>query len=109
MRVLKSGWYILGKEGLQFEESMKKSLSTDGKSGGFVGCNWGTDALILALRAAGVGSGDEVITVSHTAIPTIAAIAATGARPVFVDIDSDTWLMNLAEIKRVLSPKTKAL
>jgi dTDP-4-amino-4,6-dideoxygalactose transaminase len=69
----------------------------------------GTDALHLALRALGVGHGDEVITTAHTFIATAAAIVATGARPVFVDIDPDTHTIDPRMIERVLTGRTKAI
>ncbi len=106
--VLNSGWYLLGKQCSEFEEEIKKVLFTEG-GGGFVGCNSGTDALILSLIASGVGPGDEVITVAHTAIPTIAAIVATGATPVFVDIDARTWVMDVNLLESSITPRTKAI
>lgn len=107
-RVIKSGWYILGNEVKTFEHMMATDLAGDGK-GYVASCNSGTDALILSLKAAGVRADDEVITVSHTAIPTVAAIVAAGAVPVFIDIDPKTWVMDTAEIKNAVSAKTKAI
>lgn len=69
----------------------------------------GTDALHLALRAFGIGHGDEVITTAHTFIATAAAIVATGARPVFVDIDPDTCTIDPRMIERALTDRTKAI
>ena len=69
----------------------------------------GTDALHLALRALGVGHGDEVITTAHTFIATAAAIVATGAQPVFVDIDPDTHTIDPRMIERALTSRTKAI
>lgn len=69
----------------------------------------GTDALWLAMRAMGIGPGDEVITVPMTYMATIEAILMTGARPVFVDIDEKTYTMNPDGLERVLSPSTKAV
>jgi dTDP-4-amino-4,6-dideoxygalactose transaminase len=107
-KVLLSGWYILGEACNEFEKNMKTVLS--GKNEGFVTtCNSGTDALILSLLSAGVGLGDEVVTVSHTAIPTICAINAVGAKPVYIDIDSKTWLMDISLLRSVITPKTKAI
>jgi dTDP-4-amino-4,6-dideoxygalactose transaminase len=79
----------------------------DSKHG--VGVNSGTDALRFALMAAGVGPGDEVITVSHTFIATTEAISQVGAKPVFVDILPDTCNMNPSKIQRAIGPKTKAV
>ncbi|UFW53826.1 MULTISPECIES: DegT/DnrJ/EryC1/StrS family aminotransferase [Bradyrhizobium] len=69
----------------------------------------GTDALHLAIRALGIGHGDEVITTAHTFIATAAAIAATGARPVFVDIDPDTCTIDPRMIDRAITDRTKAI
>lgn len=106
-RVLESGWYILGKAGEAFEAELSRSLS--GNATGAVGCNSGTDALILAMLGADVGPGDEVITPSHTAIPTITAIRSIGAVPVFADIDPRTWVLSAAEAEAAISDRTKAV
>jgi dTDP-4-amino-4,6-dideoxygalactose transaminase len=74
-----------------------------------VGVNSGTDALRFALIAAGVGPGDEVITVPHTFIATTEAISQVGAKPVFVDIRPDTYNMNASKIQRAIGPRTKAV
>ncbi|MCK5593517.1 DegT/DnrJ/EryC1/StrS family aminotransferase, partial [Candidatus Bathyarchaeota archaeon] len=81
--VVKRGWFILGGEGERFEEEFSKYVGA--KYG--IGVNSGSDALLLALKALGVGEGDEVITVSHTFISTGDAIVRNRAKPVFVDID----------------------
>ncbi len=106
--VIKSGWFILGKAGEQFETNCKAALVGD-QEGYVLGCNSGTDALVLSLLASGIKPGDEVITVSHTAIPTICAITAVGAKPVFVDIDKDSWVMDVALIRSCINPKTRAV
>ncbi|MER7001318.1 DegT/DnrJ/EryC1/StrS family aminotransferase [Streptomyces sp. NPDC000410] len=74
-----------------------------------VGVDNGTNALVLALRALGVGPGDEVITVSNTAAPTVVAIDAVGAVPVFVDVHADTYLMDTGQVAERITPRTKAL
>jgi len=74
-----------------------------------VGVNSGTDSLRFALMAAGIGPGDEVITVPHTFIATSEAISQVGAKPVFVDILPDTYNMNASKIQRAIGPKTKAV
>ncbi|TQM79963.1 aminotransferase EvaB [Saccharothrix saharensis] len=74
-----------------------------------VGVDNGTNAIRLALQALGVGRGDEVVTVSNTAAPTVLAIDAVGATPVFVDVDPDTYLMDVAQVDSVITPRTKAL
>jgi dTDP-3-amino-3,4,6-trideoxy-alpha-D-glucose transaminase len=105
--VLESGWYILGKEGERFEAAMGEALA--GPKARVVGCNSGTDALVLSLLACGVGHGDEVIVPSHTAIPTITAIRSTGATPVFVDIDERTWVLDPNAATRALTKRTRAV
>ncbi len=89
LRVLQSGWYILGNEVTGFEGEFASAL---GASWG-IGVASGTDAVELALRACGVSLGDAVLTVSHTAVATVAAIARIGAHPVFVDIDPKRYTM----------------
>ena len=104
-RVLASGRYILGQEVATFEQEFADYIGV--KFG--IGVGNGTDALHLALRACGVRAGDEVITVSHTAVATAAAIEQSGARPVFVDIEPDTFLMNPNWIEKAITPHTKAI
>jgi dTDP-4-amino-4,6-dideoxygalactose transaminase len=74
-----------------------------------VGLSSGTDALVLALRACSVGPGDEVITVSNTFIATVEAIVLVGAKPVFVDIDPDTYTMDWQQLDHVLTSRTRAI
>ena len=104
-RVLASGRYILGQEVATFEQEFADYIGV--KFG--IGVGNGTDALHLALRACGVRAGDEVITVSHTAVATAAAIEQSGARPVFVDIEPDTFLMSPNWIEKAITPHTKAI
>jgi len=104
-RVLESGHYILGSELDKFEAEFGQWLG----SGYAAGCASGTEAIYLALAAAGVTAGDEVIVVAHTAVPTISAISMTGATPVFVDIDPDTCVMDVNQVEAKITPKTKAL
>jgi len=89
-RVLLSGTYILGPELTAFESEFSAYLGTAGA----VGVANGTDALELALRACGISPGDKVATVGNTATATVAAIVATGAEPVFVEIEAATMLMD---------------
>ncbi len=104
-RVLESGWYILGKEVAAFESEFAAWCGVSGA----VGVGNGTDALHIALRACGVAAGDEVITVAHTAVATAAAIALTGATPVFVDIDPATYTLDPARLAAAITPRTKAV
>ncbi len=87
---LDSGWYILGKQVGAFEKEFAAYLGV----ADCVGVANGTDALTLALRACGVGAGDIVITVSHTAVATVTAIELAGAAPLLVDIDPATFTIN---------------
>ena len=104
-KVLESGWFILGKETEKFEEEFSSYVGT--KFG--VGVNSGSDALYLAVKAIGVHEGDEVLTVSHTMISTVDAISRNGAKPVFVDIDPETYLMDTSKLEAKISSKTRAL
>ena len=105
LRVLRSGQYIGGGEIQAFETSFAASVGTPHA----VGCNSGTDALILALRGLGIGPGDEVITASFSFFATAEAISAVGATPVFVDVDPVTYLIDLSQIEAAITPATKAL
>ncbi len=86
-QTLDSGWYILGKQVAAFEQEFAAFVGV----GHCVGVANGTDALVLAMRACGIGAGDAVITVSHTAVATVAAIELVGAEPLLVDIDPVTF------------------
>lgn len=104
-RVLEDGNYILGPEVEAFEQSFAAYCGADYA----VGVNSGTDALILTLRALNIGAGDEVITVSHTALATIAAIIASGATPVLVDIDPVYYTMDPECFQKAITSRTKAV
>lgn len=104
-RALASGWYILGPEVEAFEAEFAAWNGVDYA----VGVANGTDAIELALRAAGVGAGDEVITVAHTAVATICAIERAGARPVMVDIDPQTYTLDPAAAAAAITPRTRAI
>ncbi|MEA4973968.1 MAG: DegT/DnrJ/EryC1/StrS family aminotransferase [Candidatus Metalachnospira sp.] len=105
LRVLRSGAYIGGMEVASFEEEF---AAYEGAKYG-ISCGNGTDALILALRALGIGLGDEVITVAWTFFATAESIAAVGATPVFVDVCPDTYCMNPNLVEAAVTPKTKAI
>lgn len=104
-RVLESGRYILGKEVRSFEEEFAQYIGV----GYGIGVGNGTDAITLALKACNIGPGDEVITVSHTAVATIAAIELSGATPVLIDILPDTYTLNYDQIEGKITSKTRAI
>jgi len=104
-RVLDSGWYILGQEVAAFEREFAEYCG----AAACVGVGSGTEALHLALLACGVSPGNEVITVSHTAVATVAAITLAGARPVLVDVDTETYTMDPAALEAAITPRTKAI
>jgi dTDP-3-amino-3,4,6-trideoxy-alpha-D-glucose transaminase len=104
-RVLDSGRFILGPEVAAFEREFAAYLGVEHA----VGVANGTDAITIALRAMGVGPGDEVVVPSFTFYATAEAIPATGARPVFCDIDPSTFCVTAATVKAALTPRTKAV
>ncbi len=104
-RVLVRGWFVLGEELENFERAFATYLSADHA----VGVGSGTDAIDLALRAAGIGPGDEVVTVANTAVPTLTGICASGAAPVLIDIDPATFTLDPALIASAITSNTKAI
>jgi len=104
-RVLEDGNYILGPAVSSFERAFAAYCGVEYA----VGVNNGTDALVLTLRALGVKPDDEVITVSHTALATVAAVLASGATPVLIDIDSDYYTMDPACLEKAITPRTRAV
>jgi len=104
-QVLQSGWFILGNEVKAFEEEFAKYIGVNFAKG----TGSGTDAIMLALKALQIGAGDEVITVSQTAVATVAAIEMAGAKPVMVDIEEDFYTIAPEKIEAAITPKTKAV
>lgn len=104
-RVVEAAEFIMGPDVGAFEAAFAAFCGAQN----CVGVSSGTSALELALRAFGIGPGDEVITVAHTFIATAEAICAVGARPVFVEIDPVTYNLNPDEIVRVVTPATRAV
>jgi len=104
-RVLDSCQFVLGAEVAEFE----KEFATYCGSAECIALNSGTSALHLALLAAGVGPGDEVITVPFTFVASVAAVCYTGARPVLVDIDPRSFTMDPAAMEAAITPRTKAI
>jgi dTDP-4-amino-4,6-dideoxygalactose transaminase len=105
LKVLRSNRYILGEEVEALEGEFADYIGVHSA----IGVANGTDALELALRALDIGQGDEVITVSHTAVATVAAIEAAGAIPVLVDVDPDFFTLNPDQLQEVLTSKTRAV
>ncbi|MEY3736055.1 MAG: Pleiotropic regulatory protein, partial [Cyanobacteriota bacterium] len=105
LKVLRSGQYIGGATITAFEASFAEACGSPHA----IGCNSGTDALILALRALEIGPGDEVITCSFSFFATAEAISAVGATPVFVDVDPRTYLIDLEQMEAAITPATRAL
>jgi len=103
--VLDSGQFVLGSEVTEFEREFADYCGTSH----CIALNSGTSALHLALLAAGIGPDDEVITVPFTFVASVAAIAYTGARPVLVDIDPQSFTMDVSAIEAAITPRTKAI
>lgn len=104
-RVLNSGWLILGEEVKKFEAEFASYIGTKYA----VGVNSGTDALLLSLMVIGLKDNEEVITVSHTTTPTVLPILFLGAKPIFVDINQDTYNIDISLIEKKITKKTKAI
>jgi dTDP-4-amino-4,6-dideoxygalactose transaminase len=103
--VLASGRYIGGTIVEQFEQELADYINVSE----VISCNSGTDALFLALRALEIGPGDEVITTPFTFIATAEMISAVGATPVFVDIEADTFNINVEQVEAAITDKTRAI
>jgi dTDP-4-amino-4,6-dideoxygalactose transaminase len=104
-RVLETSEFALGSEVAAFETEFANYCG----AGHGIAVNSGTSALHLALLAAGIGAGDEVITVPFTFVATVAAVIYTGAHPIFVDIDPRSYTMDVTQIERVITKHTKAI
>ena len=104
-RVIASGQLILGPEG----ESFEREFATYVGAPQAVAVGSGTDAIVIALRALGIGPGDEVITVSHTAAATVGAVREAGATPRLVDIDRGSLLIDPNQIEARVGPRTRAI
>ena len=103
--VLEAGQFILGKNVRQFEQEVADYLGAEYA----IGVGSGTDALVLGLRALGVGPGDEVIAPAYTFYATVEAIMALGAKPVIVDVYPDTFCINIEQVDERIGPRTKAV
>lgn len=103
--VLEHGQYIMGPEVRELEERLATYVGVKH----CISAASGTDTLLIALMALGIGAGDEVITVPYTWISTAEVIALLGAKPVFIDVDAATWNMDPALLEAAITPKTKAI
>ncbi len=104
-RVLESGWYVLGNEVINFERQWATACGVAHA----VGVGNGMDAIEIALRGLGIGSGDEVVTTPITAFATVLAIIRSGATPVLADINPETALLSIDSAARCITPQTKAV
>lgn len=104
-RVLDGGRYILGEEVRAFEEEFAAFIGV----GHAIGVGSGTEALHFALKTCGISVGDEVVTVSHTAVATVAAIELAGATPVFVDVELEFYTLDPAKLEAAITSRTKAI
>jgi dTDP-3-amino-3,4,6-trideoxy-alpha-D-glucose transaminase len=104
-RVLDHAWFVLGEEGAAFEREYAAAIGAKHA----VGVASGTDAIELALRALGVGPGDEVVTQANTCIPTVSAIERTGARPVLCDVEPEAGTMSIASLELALTDASRAI
>lgn len=104
-RVVKRQFFLMGEELEKFEDELARYMGAKYA----IGVNSGTDALIFALQALGVGKGDEVITPSHSFIATTLAIVEVGATPVFVDINPETYHIDVSKIEAKITKRTKVI
>jgi dTDP-4-amino-4,6-dideoxygalactose transaminase len=105
LRVIESGQYILGKEVTEFENDITRYLDVKYA----IGCASGTDALMVAMMALGIGQSDEVITTPFTFVATTETIVLLGAKPVYVDIDPKTFNLDPSKVEEAITNKTKAI
>lgn len=104
-RVLDSNAFILGGEVAELERELAEYCQTKHA----VGCASGSDALLLAMMAFDIGPGDEVITTPYSFFATVSAISRLGAKPVFVDIDPETYNLDVSQVEAKITPRTKAV
>jgi dTDP-4-amino-4,6-dideoxygalactose transaminase len=102
---LESGWFLLGERGRRFEGEFAEYCG----AGHAVAVASGTDAIEVALRSLGIGSGDEVVTQANTCVPTVAAITRAGATPVLCDVEPDAGTMDPESLAGAVGPRTRAI
>ena len=105
LSTLESGHFILGPQVVKFEESIAAYLGVNHA----IGLASGTDALVLALRALNIGAGDEVIIPAYTFFATAGTVMSVGAKPVFVDVDPQSYQIDVSKIRSAITSKTKAI
>jgi dTDP-4-amino-4,6-dideoxygalactose transaminase len=105
LSTLESGHFILGPSVSKFEESIASYLGVKHA----IGLASGTDALVIAMRALNIGAGDEVIVPAYTFFATAGTVMSVGAKPVFVDVDPQSYQIDVSRIKAVITPRTKAI
>lgn len=105
LSTLESGHFILGPQVVKFEESIAAYLGVDHA----IGLASGTDALVIALRALNIGDGDEVIIPAYTFFATAGTVMSVGAKPVIVDVDPQSYQIDVSKIEAAITPKTKAI
>ena len=105
LSTLESGHFILGPQVVKFEESIAAYLGVDHA----IGLASGTDALVIALRALNIGDGDEVIIPAYTFFATAGTVMSVGAKPVIVDVDPQSYQINVSKIEAAITSKTKAI
>jgi dTDP-4-amino-4,6-dideoxygalactose transaminase len=105
LRIIESGQYILGKDVSEFENEIARYVGVNHA----VGCASGTDALLVAMMALGIGPGDEVVTTPFTFVATTETIVLLGAKPIYVDIDPETYNLDPSKVQAVITKNTKAI
>lgn len=105
LSTLESGHFILGSQVVKFEESIAAYLGVDHA----IGLASGTDALVIALRALNIGDGDEVIIPAYTFFATAGTVMSVGAKPIIVDVDPQSYQIDVSKIEAAITPKTKAI
>ncbi|MFM8876272.1 MAG: DegT/DnrJ/EryC1/StrS family aminotransferase, partial [Anaerolineae bacterium] len=105
LATLESGYFILGPQVVKFEESIAAYLGVQHA----IGLASGTDALVIALRALNIGEGDEVIIPAYTFFATAGTVMSVGAKPVIVDVDPQSYQIDVSKIEAAITSKTKAI
>ena len=105
LEVLESGWYVKGPKARELEEQFCKITGSEFA----VSCSSGTSALMLAFAASGLGRGDEVLVPSHTFAASVNGFYHLGVRPIFVDIDPETYTIDVEDMREKVTDRTRAI